>query len=125
MKVIVTNKNESVIYNGVIYKHEDAFEADDAIAKSLIERGYVKEVTTEADEAEVKTGYLDKAQLEEMPYPELKRLAAQLGLDATGKKADLIERICGEEVGVEDEAIAETEADEAEEEAEAQAQALS
>ena len=115
MKVIVINKNESVICGGKIFRENDTFEVDDVVAKSLIERGYVKEVTNTdtEDEAELKTGYLDKNELEEMSYSELRRLAAQMGLDATGKKTDLIERISGEEVTVGDETEAEDEAEEA------------
>ena len=111
MKVIVINKNESVIYNSKIYREDDTFEADDVVAKSLIERGYVKEVTSpDAEaEAEVQTGYLDKSQLEDMSYSSLKRLAAQMGLDATGKKPDLIARISAEEVTVGEETEAEAE----------------
>ena len=95
MKVTVIK--DSVIYNGVIYKEEQSFEACDAIAESLIERGYVKEIT----EAPIMTGNLDRNQLEEMSYPELKRLASQMGLSANGKKDELIARICAVEVDVE------------------------
>lgn len=115
MKVTVTKQNESVIYNGVIYTHGKSFDADEQIAKSLIERGYVEaeEAAPDVeDEADMQTGYLDAAQLAEMPYPELKRLAAQMGVDATGKKEELIARICAVEVGIEDEAVVESEEDE-------------
>lgn len=106
MKVIVIAEKESVIYNGIIYKNGEAFEANDLIAKSLIEREYVAEENPE-EEAKIQTGYLDKEQLEAMPYPELKSLASQLGLDAKGKKEELIERICNTEVNVEEDAIVE------------------
>lgn len=102
MKVIVIKENESVIYNGIIYKNGEAFEANDLIAKSLIERGYVKEENSE-EEAKMQTGYLDKEQLEAMSYPDLKSLASQMGLDAKGKKEELIARICEAEVNVEEE----------------------
>lgn len=123
MKVIVIKKSESIIYNGEIYKYDDTFEVDDAIGKSLIERGYVNEVTypeplpeAEAEaEAEIVEGYLDTKDLEGMTYAELKHLAAEMGLDATGKKADLISRISGEAVNVEAEAVLEEEAEEADE----------
>lgn len=123
MKVIVIKKSESIIYNGEIYKYDDTFEVDDAIGKSLIERGYVNEVTypeplpeAEAEaEAEIVEGYLDEKDLEGMTYAELKHLAAEMGLDATGKKADLISRISGEAVNVEAEAVLEEETEEADE----------
>lgn len=118
MIVKVIKENESVIYNSTIYKYNESFEADDAIAASLIERGYVEAISapavpveedTVADEAELIEGTLDENALEGMTYAELKHLAAEMGLDATGKKADLIERISAQEVTVEKEAIVEEE----------------
>ena len=108
MKVIVTNKEESVIYNGEIFKDGDVFDAEDIIAKSLIERGYVKEVTEAAPAGgeDVQEGIGVPDDLNELSYPELKKLAAKLGLDATGKKDELIARInsAGEEVEAVEEA---------------------
>ena len=92
MKVTVTNEKESVIYNGVIYRNGDSFEVEDAIGESLMDRGYVSSAES-VEEADLQTGYLDERQLQAMPYPELKRLAAQKGVDATGKKDELIARI--------------------------------
>lgn len=106
MKVTVIKDNESVIYGGKIYTFGQSFEADDAICKSLIARGYVAS-NEEMDEADVQTGCLDESQLQEMSYSELKSLAAQLGVDAKGKKEELIERIRSEKVAVEPEAIVE------------------
>ena len=102
MKVIVTKKNESVIYNGNIYSHGQSFDVDEVIGKSLMERGYV--AADGAADAE--------KSLEDMSYPELKKLAAEMGLSATGKKEDLIARING--ASEEDE----TEADDEEQESE-------
>lgn len=107
MKVIVISKNESVIYDGKIFKLNDTFEADDAIAASLIERGYVAEaiapvpvegevedpapsVTDEADEAD---SIEESDGLEEASYTELKKLAASMGLPSNGKRVELIARI--------------------------------
>lgn len=83
MKVIVCKEDESVIYNSNIYRHGESFEVDDAIGKSLIDRGYV----AAADAA----GEGDT--LEGMSYPKLKKLAAEMGVAATGTKDELIERI--------------------------------
>lgn len=96
MKVTVIKVDESVIYNGVIYKHGQSFEAAEAVGKSLIERGYV----SPEGEPEAK-GKLDKAQLEAMPYSSLKRLAADMGVSAVGNKETLIARLCAVEVGCE------------------------
>lgn len=111
MKVIVTNKTESVIYNGTIFKCDDIFEVEDTVGKSLIERGYVKATEQEieqtesqpTEEAEVKTEYLDESDLKEMSYSELRRLATQKGVSANGKKDDLIKRIVSAEAAVDTE----------------------
>lgn len=47
------------------------------------------------------TGNLDKGQLATMKVDELRKLAENMGLDSTGKKAELIERICAEPVEAE------------------------
>lgn len=82
---------ESVIYNKKIYGKDDSFEINDNIGKSLIERGYVKEV--DAEEKDVLTGEVDNSQLNELSYQELKALASQNGLSAKGTKDELIARI--------------------------------
>ncbi len=107
--MLVTVIKDSVIYNGVIHANGKSFEADEKIAKSLIERGYVKPADTEG-EADLQTGYLDESQLEEMSYPDLKSLAAQMGLDSKGTKKELIKRICATKVEAEGEAVIEEDA---------------
>ena len=42
--------------------------------------------------------HFDAAALEEKSYPELKKLAGDLGLPTNGKKPELIERICSVEL---------------------------
>ena len=106
MKVTVTKENESVIYNGTIYSHGQSFDVDDAIGKSLMERGYVSDASSDAASG----GNL----LETLSYPELKKLAAEKGVAATGKKEDLIARILAAEA--EDEYEADEEQDAAEDE---------
>lgn len=94
MKVTVIKENESVIYNGEIYRHGESFEVEELIGKSLIDRGYVSaDFPVEEEEAEMQEEEVDSEDLDKMSYPDLKSLAAQLGLDAKGRKDELIERI--------------------------------
>ena len=94
---------DSIIYKGEIKALNKEFECDNAIAASLIERGYA-EAVGEVDEAKL-VGHLDPADLETYSYQELKKLAADLGVSANGKKEELIERIAALEVEVEAEAV--------------------
>ena len=50
------------------------------------------------------TGHLDKEQLNAMTRQELEELAAEMQLDTSGRKADLVKRIAAAEVEVPDEA---------------------
>lgn len=95
MKVRVINKKESVIYKCEVHRFGDEFEMDSAIAKNLIEREFIEVVD---EEAEVLTGHLDKEQLAGMPYKEVQKLAKDIGVDASGKKEEIIERIIAQEV---------------------------
>lgn len=79
----VIKNDESVIYNGKIYCHGDEFEINEAIGKSLIERGYIAGIEDDVKEDDI----------ENMSYPELKSYAKELGLSASGTKEDLIFRI--------------------------------
>lgn len=98
MKVTVIKKDESVIYNGVIYRNGESFDADDLIGQSLVERGYVTTAIPEVtpaipdDEGEAEDNSANVS-LQEASYTELKKLAASMGLPANGKKNDLIARI--------------------------------
>ena len=113
MNVTVIKEQESVIYNGVIYYHGDSFEVDEAIGESLMERGYVAiTAAAPADEApvedteeaveELQEAVVEADELEGMSYSELKRIAAQKGLSAIGKKDELIARIREAEMPVEE-----------------------
>ena len=128
MFVKVIHEKESVIYKEGIYKKDDVFEVDEVIAESLIERGYV--VPTEVSEAEVidveyeeveeevetVKGKWDKEDLKTWKVAELKELAEELGIEATGKKEELIEKICEVEVEIpSDEIITEEEFEEIQE----------
>lgn len=75
---------------------KDMFIVDD-----LLKAGYV-EALEENNDGEVETGHLDPEQLKEMTVPELRKLANDMGLDDSGKKDELIERICSAEVQVGD-----------------------
>jgi len=114
MNVTVIKNNESVIYDGKIYSHGQSFEVDDLIGKSLMERGYVAmsipdsviEATTSPDGEGNTDDVSIKASLENASYTELKKMAASMGLNANGKKTDLIARIIGAEQDTEeDEAL--------------------
>lgn len=98
----VIKKGESVVYDGKIYSFGDDFEVDNAIGKSLIERGYVTEIGGSANPSEeeiIDVDYEEVAEsnevkdVSEMSYPELKAYASELGISASGKKTELIERI--------------------------------
>ena len=115
MKIVIIKKKESVIYNGSIYEYGNELEMDKAIAESLIERGYAKEVaeveavideeTTTAEQGESSESNYDTEDLSEMSYQNLKKLAKEMGLNAAGTKEELIERISAcEDTDMEDEA---------------------
>ena len=126
MKVKVKVIKDSVIYDGKIYKSntkDDEFECDEVIAKSLSKDGYVvefqegefKEADDKGDSQEEQeniTGHLSKEDLEEMTYPNLKKLAKDMGIPATGTKEELIEKIVKEEVEIPSDAIVDEEDEE-------------
>lgn len=53
-----------------------------------------------ADEAELKVGYLDEADLEEMTTADLKKLAKEMGVSTAGTKKEIIQRIAEVEVEI-------------------------
>lgn len=122
MKVTVIK--DSVIYEQKIYKKDESFELDNEVAISLLERGYVQieggeEVAEALKEAGVDTISVpfQREELEAMEYKEVVALAKDLGLNAGGKKAEIIERIlefhADEEAGDDEElADGESESDE-------------
>lgn len=76
---------------------------DDEYAKRLIATGYFAEVPYEKQEAPSEssmTGHLDAKQLEEMSTDDLRKLAADMGIDtaAVRKKSELISAISAVEV---------------------------
>lgn len=91
-------------YTGVVEatkKKPDVFTEDKAIADKAVASGYFKLVGEENPvQPTPQTAHLDKGQLEEMKFDDLKKLAADMGIDTAGlkKKADLVEAIAAEEV---------------------------
>ena len=92
---------------------------DDFILNDLLRAGYVEPVETDGDknphsfadlegEKMLMAGTMDTEQLEKMTVSELKALAKQMGLDDSGRKAELIERISATEVHVDVENKAES-----------------
>ena len=69
-----------------VYRKGDSFSIDEARAKRLIEGGHAEEVRTAPTCGE-------DFELEKMTKSELIEFAKEKGLDATGTKAELIERI--------------------------------
>lgn len=101
---------KSLSFTGVVTatkKNPDVFTEDKAIADAAVATGYfglVEETDGEGSTGagEQITGHLDKEQLESMEYNDLKKLAADLGVDTkvVKKKADLIEAVAAIEVSV-------------------------
>lgn len=96
---------KALSYCGVVkatQKSPDVFTEDKATADAAVATGYFKlmEDNVAAAPAPEQTAHLDKAQLEEMKFDDLKALAADMGVDTTGfkKKADYAEAIAAVEV---------------------------
>lgn len=91
---------KALSYTGLVsatQKNPDTFTEDKAIADDAVASGYFTLIEDEAEEAKY---HLDKAQLDEMKFDDLKKLAADMGIDITGikKKADLVDAIAAVEV---------------------------
>lgn len=94
-------------YSGVLSatkQRPDAYTDSETVAAQAIASGYFKLVETEnaeLPEAETQTGTLDLEQLNGMELSELRRLAAQMGIEAKGlKKPELVKAIASVEVTV-------------------------
>lgn len=84
----------SVTHNGVVFDKGDFIEDISAAdAERLIELNVCEEA-----EPEMVTGHLDPAQLHELKVDDLRKLAAEMGLETDGKKDELIARISAAEV---------------------------
>lgn len=109
MKVRATISFSGLIsmYAGEVREVEDSY-----ILNDLMKAGYVVPAEAEAESRNSQTnsdsegegvlleGTLDAEELEGMTVSALRALAKQMGLDDTGKKADLIERISAAKVSV-------------------------
>ena len=91
---------KALSYTGLVsatQKNPDTFTEDKAIADGAVASGYFTLIKDEEQEAKY---HLNKAQLDEMKFDDLKKLAADMGIDITGikKKADLVDAIAAVEV---------------------------
>mgnify|MGYP000008978044 FL=1 len=95
---------KALSYTGLVsatQKNPDTFTEDKAIADDAVASGYFTLIEDEAEEEQQEAKYhLDKAQLDEMKFDDLKKLAVDMGIDITGikKKADLVDAIAAVEV---------------------------
>ena len=95
---------KALSYTGLVsatQKNPDTFTEDKAIADGAVASGYFTLIEDEAEEEQQEAKYhLNKAQLDEMKFDDLKKLAAGMGIDLTGikKKADLVDALAAVEV---------------------------
>lgn len=94
---------KALSYTGLVsatQKNPDTFTEDKAIADDAVSSGYFTLIEDEAEEEQEAKYHLDKAQLDEMKFDDLKKLAVDMGIDITGikKKADLVDAIAAVEV---------------------------
>lgn len=97
---------KSLSYTGVVTatkKNPDVFVEDKATADTAVATGYFKlvgEVEKTPGKAAATVGHLDEAELAEMKFDDLKRLAADMGVDTKGlkSKADYAKAIAAVEV---------------------------
>lgn len=95
---------KALSYTGLVsatQKNPDTFTEDKAIADGAVASGYFTLIKDEAEEEQQEAKYhLNKAQLDEMKFDDLKKLAADMGIGITGikKKADLVDAIAAVEV---------------------------
>lgn len=78
------------------YRVGDIIEVNGERYAEILKKG--KLVEKVIDEPQKEVGHLSKNELKSYKMQELKSLARDMGLSNDGKKEDLIERICGEEV---------------------------
>lgn len=81
-------------------ENETVPEADESTADNSNENAEAEQIGSgeTTNTAPEKACHFDAAALEEKSYPELKKLAGDLGLPTNGKKPELIERICSVEL---------------------------
>ena len=84
----------------LIDKNSEPIVVSDEEAARLIKLKVAEEVAAEEKPA---TGHLDAGQFADYSYNELKKLAKDMGLSASGTKEELIERISATEVEIPEE----------------------
>ena len=97
---------KALSYTGVVSatkEQPDVYVDDKATADKAVATGYFELIAEEGLNLS-ETGHLDKAQLEKMKLEELKKLAADMGIDDTGfkKKDEYVEAIAAVEVTIDD-----------------------
>lgn len=105
---IITDQTYGHLENGIVKpktKKSEPFQVDEAKGKRLIDSGIAKEVAPapEAPETPAPDTHLDEGQLSEMSINELRALAKDMGLSASGSKSDIVARIVAEPVDIDDE----------------------
>lgn len=88
---------KALSYTGVVSATQakpDVFVEDKAIANAAVATGYFRLIES-GEETMAQTAHLDTRQLEKMKVDDLKKLAADMGIETTGfqKKADYVEAI--------------------------------
>lgn len=102
---------KALSYSGIVKatkESPDLFINDKATAEKAVATGYFELIGEGGEEGSPEhtgqptTGHLDRAQIEGMDYNDLKKLAADLGVDTkiVKKKADIIEAVLAIEVGI-------------------------
>ena len=95
---------KALSYKGIVSatkKQPDVFVEDKATADEAVATGYFTLITDTPEQQEKQeTAHLDKEQLEEWKFDDLKRLAEDMGIDTKSlkKKAELVEAIAAVEV---------------------------
>lgn len=99
---------KALSYSGVIEatkQHPDVYVDNKAIVDRAVATGYFKlveetEESSNDEEGVLQTGYLDEAELADMKFDDLKRLAADMGIGTKGlkSKADYAKAIAAVEV---------------------------
>ena len=96
------HRKKNSTYIQLMDKNSKPFEVDDDEAKRLIALGIAKSIEVIPDQEPV-IEKLEPQHIEEMGYNELRQLAKDLDLNASGTKQELIERIVGAQTPANDE----------------------
>lgn len=89
----------------IINSAEDGVNEAPETAKPVPTKAEKKVTETEVEAPKNVKGHLSKEQLDSMTYNDLKKLAKEIGVSASGARPELTARILGEELEVEEEVI--------------------